>query len=187
MQNLIQYISEYNIISNELKEDIYINFELINIEKGSLLLKEGTKPHYLYFIEKGALHNYYIYNGKQISSWFYFENQFITAWSGFYMQKASFETIECLEDCILYRISYEKYQKLITKHSDFGNFARQLAEKMLVAIDEFSISWSFLSAKEKYNSLKINFPQIETRIKLGLIASFLGITQETLSRIRAEK
>ena len=102
-------------------------------------------------------------------------------------KKPSFEEIECLEDCILYQISYNNYQRLIADFPAFGNFARLLAEEMLAFLDEFSKGWSFLTAKEKYKLLLSYLPDIELRVKLGHIASFLGITQETLSRLRAQK
>jgi hypothetical protein len=57
---------------------------------------------------------------------------------------------------------------------------------MLIFLDEFNKGWSFLSAKEKYQTLLFYFPDIELRVKLGYIASFLGISQETLSRLRAK-
>lgn len=187
MQKLLEYISKRAFITPELQSRITTDFQQIETQKGDILLQEGNRARYLYFIEKGILHNYYYHDLRQVSSWFYCENQFITSWFSFYSQKPSFETIECLEDCILYRISYTDYQKLIADFSAFGNFARLLSEEILTLLDEFSKSWSFLSAKEKYQLLHRHFPQIELRVKLGLIASFLGISQETLSRIRAEK
>lgn len=186
MQNLLQKISKKAFLSSELREKIVTEFEQIETKKGEIILNKGNKANYLYFIEKGILHNYYFHDGKQVSSWFYSENQFITSWFSFYSQNSSFESIECLEDCKLYRISYTNYQKLIADFPAFGNFARLLAEEILTLLDEFSKSWSFLTAKEKYELLLTYFPQIELRVKLGLIASFLGISQETLSRIRAK-
>ncbi|OUS01077.1 hypothetical protein A9Q86_10060 [Flavobacteriales bacterium 33_180_T64] len=187
MQNLFQEISNRCFLSSELQHQIINNFELIEIVRGKKILKQGNRANNLYFIKKGVLHNYYYHDGKQISSWFYSENQFITSWHSFYAQKQSFEEIECLEDCILYQISYKNYQKLIADFPSFGNFARLLAEEMLIFLDEFSKGWSFLTAKEKYQLLLTYFPDIELRIKLGYIASFLGISQETLSRLRAKK
>lgn len=184
MQNLLQYISTRAYLSPELKERIISNFEIIETKKGDIILSDNQRARYLYFIEKGILHNYYYHDGRQISSWFYAEHFFVTAWQSFYTQKPSYEEIECLEDCVLYRISYANYQTLIADFPAFGNFARLLAEEMLAFIDEFSKAWSFLSAKEKYELLQKYFPDIELRVKLGLIASFLGISQETLSRIR---
>jgi len=184
MHSLLQEISHRCFLSPELQQRITRDFEEINAKKGEKILIQGNKANYLYFIKKGVLHNYYYHDGKKISSWFYNENQFITSWHSFYPQKPSFEEIECLENCVLFQISYKNYQKLIADFSAFGNFARLLAEEMLTFLDEFSKGWSFLSAKEKYNLLLTNFPSIELRVKLGYIASFLGISQETLSRIR---
>lgn len=187
MESLLKYIAQGAFLTPELRKAILNNFEIIHCRKGEIVLEEGSRAHYLYFIEKGILHNYYYHDGKQVSSWFYSEEQFITSWHSFYTQKSSFETIECLEDSVLYRISYENYQKLIVDYPAFGNFARLLSEKILALLDEFFKSWSFLTARQKYELLQAHFPQIELRVKLGLIASFLGISQETLSRIRAGK
>ncbi|MEC3907094.1 Crp/Fnr family transcriptional regulator [Tamlana sp. 2201CG12-4] len=186
MQNLLQEISHRCFLNPELQQSIVNSFKLKEVTKGTKLLTQGNKANSLYFIKKGILHNYYYHDGKQISSWFYAENQFVTSWHSFYIQKQSFESIECLDDCILYEISYQSYQKLIADFAAFGNFARLLAEEMLIFLDEFSKGWSFLTAKEKYQLLLSYFPGIELRVKLGYIASFLGISQETLSRLRAE-
>jgi CRP-like cAMP-binding protein len=185
MQNLIQTISEKTFISEQVKKQIEHCFEEIHTKKGDVILQQNNYAQYLYFVEQGILHNYYYHDGKQVSSWFYSEYSFVTAWNSFYTKKASFEEIECLEDCVLYRISYSNFQKLITEHPQFGNFARLLAESMLSFIDEFSKGWAFLPAKKKYEITLDLFPDIEQRVKLGLIASFLGISQETLSRIRS--
>lgn len=184
MQKLLQNISNKCFINPKLQKRISTDFELLEVKKGTKLLESGNKANYLYFVESGILHNYYYHEEKQVSSWFYIENQFNTSWFSFYSQKNSFEEIEVLEDAVLYRISYQNYQKLIADFPAFGNFARLLAEEMLSFLDEFTKAWAFLSAKEKYNLLLHYFPTIELRIKLGYIASFLGISQETLSRIR---
>lgn len=187
MQLLIQSISKRTHCSPELQEQINSRFERVETKKGEKILLEDNRANYLYFIEKGILHNYYYQDTRKITSWFYAEEQFITAWYSFYSQQPSYEEIECLEDCILYRISYTDYQQLISNFPAFNNFARLLAEEMLAFLDQFTKGWSFLSAKEKYKQLNQHFPQVELRVKLGYIASFLGISQETFSRIRSER
>lgn len=187
MELLLTYLSSKIHISDALHDRISHDFERIETHKGDILLQEDRRADYLYFIEKGVLHNFYYHEHREVTSWFYTENQFITAWSSFYTQTSSFEAIRCLEDCVLYRISYDNYQRLITEFPAFGNFARILAEEILILLDVFSKSWAFMTAKEKYDLLQQYFPEIELRVKLGLIASFLGISQETLSRIRASK
>ena len=186
MQNLIQFVGTRCYVDSELRQRLHEDFELVETSPGDILLKHDRFANQLFFIEQGLIHNYYYHDGKQVSSWFYTEYQFVTSWYSFYSQKPGFEEIECLENCTLHAISFEKYQKLIADFPSFGNFARLLAEEMLAFLDYFSKSWSFLSAKEKYDLLQKHFPHIEQRVKLGLIASFLGISQETLSRIRSK-
>ena len=185
MESLLSFISQKIHIESELLHGISNCFEQLETKKGTILLEEGKTAKYLYFIEKGILHTSYNIDGKNVSSWFYDEYQCITSWSSFFAQKASFESIECLEDCVLYRISHRNYQKRVNDFPAFSHFARQLSEEILIVIDEFSKSWAFLSAEEKYKVLLGYNPKIELRVKLGLIASFLGISQETLSRLRA--
>ncbi len=186
MQNLLQYISTRCFVNPELRQRVHHDFEKNEVPAGKILLEYNRVANKLYFVEQGLIHNYYYHDGKEVTSWFYSENQFATAWYSFYTQKSSFEEIRCLEESVLYVISYDKYQKLIADFPSYGNFARLLAEEMLSFLDYFSKSWSFLSAKEKYNLLQEYFPNIEQRVKLGQIASFLGISQETLSRIRSK-
>ena len=185
MQNLLNSIASRSGINTELEQEIKYLFEAKEYRKGDKILLEDNRANFLYYIERGLLQNYYYQDDKKVTSWFYAEDQFITAWYSFYSQKSSFEEIECLEDCVLYRISYTNYQKLINQFPAFNNFARLLAEEMMAFLDYFMKGWSFLPAKEKYRMLKDYFPDIEQRVKLGSIASFLGITQETLSRIRS--
>ena len=92
-----------------------------------------------------------------------------------------------LEDGTLLEISYEGMQDLYAQFARFERFGRVLMEEHLAFIDHFSRGYMFLSAKERYQQLLISFPDIELRVKLGQIASFLGISQETLSRIRSGK
>lgn len=187
MQQLLQEINKKCFLSPELIHRLKHDFISKEFKKGEKLLVQNNKANYLYFIDKGVLHSYYYHQDKQVSSWFYKEGYFITSWNSFYMQKPSFEEIECLEDGMVYQISYNQFQKLIVDFPAFNNFARVLAEEMLSFLDEFSKGWSFLSAKEKYSQLLYYFPDIELRVKLGFIASFLGISQETLSRLRTQK
>lgn len=184
MKNLINYIDNRSRLTPQLNDRIVKDFQCIEAKAGDILLHQDSIANKIYYIEKGIIHNYYYHKGKQITSWFYTEDHFVTAWYSFYNQKDSFEEMECLEDCTLYAISYDQYQRLISDCPNFGSFARMVAEEALSYLDYFTKSWSFLSAKEKYTLLEEHFPKIEQRVKLGQIASFLGISQETLSRIR---
>jgi len=184
MEKLIQRIAKEIRVSNSLQESIERQFMLEDVSKNTILLKEQQYCRKLYYLAEGTIRTYHFHDGKDISSWFYPEDHFFTSWFSFLKQQQSFEYIEVLEDSKIYSISYEKYQKMFEAFPEFEHFGRRLVEDQLSFIDYFSQGYLFLSAKEKYDLLLSYYPKITQRIKLGHIASFLGITQETLSRIR---
>ena len=187
MKNLLQNIISKTPISSDLQKEIENNFILEKTKPKQLLLKEHQYARKLFFLEEGTARTFYYHDEKEVTSWFYREGQFLTSWYSFYSQQQSFEHIQILEKSIVYSIDYFSYQKLIKSFPSFERFARLLAEEQTMGIDLFSKGYMFMSAKERYNLLLTTFPDIELRVKLGQIASFLGISQETLSRIRSGK
>ena len=122
-------------------------------------------------------------DGKEITTWFASENDAVTSMYSFITQKPSYETIEVLEDCILYEINYENVQLLLKKYPEFNLIGRLLTEKYYIKLEERTMSLQFQSATERYLKL-LQQPQLLQKASLGMIASYLGISQETLSRIR---
>ena len=187
MIDLIENITSRVPFDESLIAKVRENFKVETVAKNTLLLREHSFCRRIYFIEKGTVRTYYYHNQKDISSWFYQEGMFFSSWYSFIQQQPSFEYIETLEECTLHSIDYLNYQKLLNGYHDFERFGRLLAEEQTAFIDLYSKGYMFYSAKEKYQLLLDYFPDIELRVKLGHIASFLGISQATLSRIRADK
>lgn len=184
MQSLQDYIQTKIHLDADLIKALEENFVLKNFPKNTFLLKEHQYSKNLFFIASGTVRTFYYHKEKEVTSWFYREDQFFTSWYSFYTQQPSFENIQVLEDATIYSIDYFNFQKLIEANPKFERFARLLAEEQTAGIDHFSKGFLFMSAKEKYELLLSLFPDITLRVNLGYIASFLGITQETLSRIR---
>lgn len=184
MENLIKNIRTKCNVTKELEQAIREAFVLEKIPKNDYLLKEQQYCRKLYYLEEGTIRSFYYDKGKDVTSWFYHEDQFFTSWYAFYSQQPGFEYIEALDDCTVYSIDYFKFQKLFETHPRFERFGRILAEEQSAFVDLFSKGYMFMTAKEKYDLLHEMFPDVSLRVNLGHIASFLGITQETLSRIR---
>ena len=184
MEKLLEHIRGKAPVSEELKAGIEESFQKRNYSKNESLVKEQKYVRKLFFVEEGTLRTYYHHEDRDVTTWIYKENQFLTSWYGFYNQSISYESIEALEDCTVYWIAYEQYINLIDQYSEFERFARLLAEEQLAFIDHYSQGYMFKTAKEKYDLLIAYFPDVTLRVKLGHIASLLGISQETLSRIR---
>jgi len=188
MEDLLRHLRLKSEVTTDLEEAIRSTFKTEHIQKKVVFEKAQQVCRKLYFISTGCLRTYYYAKGdKQVSSWFYTEKQFVTSWSSFYGNQVSFEYLETLEECELYSIDVTDFQNLIRKHPTFERFARLLVEEQMVFLDTYFKGYMFLSAKERYELLLSYFPAIELRVGLGQIASFLGISIETLSRIRSKK
>lgn len=188
MKNLLDNISSKIHLSEELKERIVNLFEKQVLEPKQYLMQAGQNCKKIYFLEKGIIRTFYHDdNGKDISSWFYKEDQFFTSWYSLYYKVASFEFIQSLSDAEVYAIDYNDYEQLMKEFPEFERFGRLLSQEHLAFLDYYFKGYLFMSAKEKYQLLIDYFPDIELHVKLGDIASYLGISQETFSRIRNQK
>ncbi len=185
MTSLFDSIQKRINLTDELKKEIEFFFNREEIKNKEEILREGQYCKKLYFLESGTVRTYYFHQDKEVSSWFYKEGLYFTSWYSFYTSNAGYESIDVLEDSVVYSITHDNFIKLINKSQEFERFARLLAEEQIAYTDQFFKGFMFYSAKEKYQLLLAYFPDIELKVKLGYIASFLGISRETLSRIRA--
>lgn len=159
-----------------------------NKSKGDLLIKVGEVHQSVYFVKSGALRSYYINkDGKEVTYWFGFEGDVVASLGNFVNSTPSRENIEFLEDSTVLKISRPKLLELFDTHLELANFGRKIAEKALLEMEEQILLTQFTDAKNRYLKLIEKFPHILQRVKLGHISSYLGITQVTLSRIRAER
>lgn len=184
MSTFLGYIKTYTQVSAELAEDLQHLVERDQFPKGHILLNEGRICYRLFFLKRGTARTFYYQDGKDITSWIYPEQIPFTAWSSFLSGRPSFEYIEILEDAEVDSISVDQLEFLYEKYPKFERFGRKLVEEQLLFLDQFSKGYLFMTAREKYDLLQSFFPDVTLRVNLGHIASFLGVSQETLSRIR---
>jgi CRP-like cAMP-binding protein len=184
MQNLFSHIRQYCHLDNESLESLGAVLKPLELEKGSFLITGGKICQHVYFLEKGCLRGYYNVDSREITYWFAFENNFVTSLLSFVTQKPGMENIQLLEDCKLWSITYADLQELYSKHADISRLGRIMNERYYVMLEERFVSNHFKEARERYENLLANAPHIIQRVPLGFIASYLGMTQETLSRIR---
>ena len=146
----------------------------------------GDVCQHIYFMKKGFARGFFNQDGKDITLWFAVENDIATSLYSIVTQKPSFENIEILENSILYAISHDNLQHLYHQYPEFNLIGRRFVEKYYVELMARTMSLQFQTAKERYQQLLTHQPQLLQRASLGYIASYLGISQETLSRIRAK-
>ena len=185
-EELLNAIGEnYSPLSIECQEELLDKITLLKIEKGEIIVREGQFSDKAYFILHGCARAYYLKEGKDISDWFAFENEFISSIVSFFGKEPSPHYIELLQDSLIIEISRETIEKLSDKYHDFERLIRIVVTKTMLSQRERISSILFHTAKERYEHIMQIRPDITNRIPLTHIASYLGITLETLSRIRS--
>jgi len=182
--SLIDEISKLNKLSAEAITFIDSKIEHLKIKKGTQLLRNGENCNYFYFVNKGILRSYYFQEDKEITNWFALENDFATSIYSFISRNQAYECIEALEDTELEMLSNSSLQEIYNTFPETERTGRLIIENYYINLEERVVSIQFKTAKERYDRLISRYPQIILRAPMGTIASYLGITQETLSRIR---
>jgi CRP-like cAMP-binding protein len=185
MQQLLSHISAYHRLSAEAETALQECFAEITLNRNEMLLTQGNVCRHLYFLDKGAIRGFYNLDGKEITHWFGFEKDFVTSFHSFITGEPAVENLQLMEGCTLWAISKETLTGLFNAHHDIERLVRIAYEKYYIRLEERYVNAQFKSAKERYEELVEQSPHILERVPLGFIASYLGISQETLSRIRS--
>lgn len=180
-------INQYSVISDETFLELEKHFQILTLPKGHQLVKEGQYSDKLFLILKGSAKAFYLKDGKTITDWFAFENDFICAINSYFLFIPSPHYIELLEESTLLLLHRDNMLKLCDQFHEIERLARISITKTMLQIQQRIVALQFETASQRYQNLTSIYPDIELRVPLGDIASFLGITQETLSRIRAPK
>ncbi len=179
--------NKYSPLTYECKQELIDLVKILRLKKATILVREGTYSDKTYYIIEGCARAYYLKDGKDISDWFACENEFISSIVSFFTNKPSPHFIELLEDSVLIEFSREQIEMLSDKYHDFEHLIRVVVTKTMLSQQKRIASSQFQSAEQKYENILATHPNITNRIPLTHIASYLGITLETLSRIRNPK
>src|SRR5690606_40114066 len=158
--------------------------DVCSSDLGEFFLKEGQINSSLFVMKQGLVRAFFKKEDKEINTWFGMENELIGSILPLYSQQPSFENIQFLEDSIIYSISSENLNEIYKLHPAFNLIGRKIAEQLCEVLEERIISFHTKNTDERYKALVSKHPDLLQRVNLGHIASYLGITQETLSRIR---
>lgn len=184
MTELLNVISSFQILDFETEQAISKYFVEEKFKKDEFIVQEGKTCQKVYFIKSGTVRRFCFEGGAEVTKWIYTDNQFITSLSSFFEQKPSFENFQASEETILYSLSYRDEQILL-EYPLFSKFHIKQLRLYLSKINEFHHLFRVMNAQEKYLFLINSFPQVIIKSKLKHVASLIGVSQETLSRIRA--
>ena len=187
MKQILNTLNKYERLSEESKDLLVKMLEPVNIEKGHELIPELHVSPYIFFIEKGALKNHFIdENGNKNVVWFGFEGDMCFSLSAYFDIPYYHECIEAIEDSFLFRAKIKRFRELYKTSIEWSNWGRRLAEHHLVKLYYEMDEHRPMTAKERYLNLIENNPNIQERVPLKDIASYLGVSPVTISRFRKE-
>lgn len=159
--------------------------ETKELSKGEIYLSEGETDKYIAYVEKGLMRQFYYKNGRDITEHFTVEGKIIFCTHSLFHQVATQLMAEALEPSILYRMPYKKLLELGDTYPEILHFVRKMLEFCLVLSQEKADSWRFETARERYERFFKDFPEAAKRASVNHIASYLLMTPESLSRVRA--
>ncbi len=159
-------------------------FETKKFKKKSILLDIGEVSNEVFYLVKGCIRLYCEKNGEDLSTYFFTENMFAGSYDSFLSRKPSKVAIETLEECEVLILTHEAQEKLYKVFPKMNEFIRKALEHRFVLLHDLFISYLINSPEERYLMLQRDRPELLQRIPQHQIASFLGITRVSLSRIR---
>lgn len=188
IEEILNQVGEiYSPLTPECQRAFIANSKLTTFKKGDTVVREGQFSKKAYLIIEGCARAYYLKDGKDISDWFTFENQFMASIVSFFSNQPSPHYIEFVEESTVLEFSKETLDLLSNKFHDFERFISTVVIETMLGLCERLHTIQFSKADERYQNLISIYPDITQRIPLTHIASYLGITLETLSRIRSPK
>lgn len=160
-------------------------FERREIHKGEMLLKEGEIAKDIIFLESGILRQFYYKEGRDVTEHFACGGQGIMCIVSLFTKTGTELMVEALENGVIYLIPYSELIKLSEQYSLLAIFLRKMFESSLILSQEKADSWRFEKAKERYNRFLKEYPEVAKYAPVNHIASYLLMTPESLSRVRA--
>lgn len=186
-EQLITYIQNKISVTDEEMETILSYFRPIKLKKNELLLTNGQSSQRTFFVADGCLRIFFINEeGQESTRYFAFENQFATALVSFITSEPSEEFIQAVEDTEVYYITHKDFYHLLEIIPKWEKFYRIYLEIAYVTNTKRLMSFLMQDALEKYRQLLAENPIIVRRLSNKMVASYLNISQETLSRLKSK-
>jgi CRP-like cAMP-binding protein len=182
---VIDAFSRVHPLSTKTREDFASIIHFQSLPKNSLLLDFGKKATTLFFIQKGLARAYYNRDGLEITYYFAIDGQFIGAVPSLFDGSPSLSAIQLIEQTDLYFCSNQDFEDCCALHHDLERAARKLSALIILRGQEDRENLRFYTARERYLMVEKRHPGISNRCPLKYIASYIGTSQVSLSRIRA--
>ncbi len=181
---MFDYFEKHILLSHISKEMILKTVEIVKFKKNTIVINEGEKNENMYIIKVGLVKGYYFNNGEYQITTIWKENDAFGDVLTYISGSPATKSYITIEDVEAYKIDIKKFRALFDINHEICNLGRLLVEQYIVRTELFRKAIINTTAKEKYDFLLDQYPEIYKRCKLKDIASLLGICPETISRVR---
>ncbi|WP_316570880.1 Crp/Fnr family transcriptional regulator [Neobacillus sp. YIM B06451] len=182
---LYKYMSRWTSLNKEDQQAIVDEIRVEEFKKGTVLFKQGDAPTKCYFILKGCVRQYSIdEEGREVTSNFYTEEQAIAIFNHHKPDKSSDYTYTCIEDSVMVVGDLDMEKDMYDKHPQLERMTRRMIEENFSQVQEEFATFIASSPEERFKTLQMKRPSLIDRVPQHQLASYLGITPESLSRIK---
>lgn len=185
--NIVKGLRRYYPVTDSSIEELVLHLNELHYPKNHLLTQIGVKDNYIYFIEKGCARTFFFTGKTEVTNWFSMEGDITFSSTSLYHGLPALESVQLLEDSLIYKMPIKTLNKLYETNIDIANWSRVIHQEALLKMQNLRLDRLSLSAKERYERFIIENPGLSGRVNLGFIASYLGMTQQHLSILRAEE
>lgn len=187
MDTLMHYLESIHPLSDGLKAYLLKNLKQRQIKKKDYLLKAGHVSRHVCFILNGLLRCFYVKSDIEVSSWFMKEGDVVFSIESFYTQTPSYESIQALEDTFIFYIDYEELQYIYKEFPEFNFIGRELTIYYHKLWGQQLYSIRMCTGMERYQWLLENHAELLKRVPAKYLASYLDISEFTLSKIKGQR
>ncbi len=181
-----EILERFHPLPPHSREALKAHISETSVPKGHTLIRAGRVEKTLYFIRSGIVRAYSDADRGDVTFWFGKEGDVVISMKSYVSGQPGYEHVETLEPCDLYQMKAQGLETLFESDIHVANWGRKLIGQELIKTEERLISMQFKNAQERYLDLMQAAPDLLQRVQLCHIASYLGITQVSLSRIRAD-
>lgn len=184
---LSEILTRINPLPPEAIKKIAEKIEAVEMKKGSMLVEADKVCRDVFFVAEGIVRAYCYAKGRDITFWIGEEGTVALSMQSYINGKPGYESIVAIEDCMLYKISIDNLHELYLHDIHIANWGRVFAEKEVLRAEKALIPQLFTTGSERYERLLREQPHLLNRIPLEYLASYLGVTPVSLSRIRSNR
>jgi CRP-like cAMP-binding protein len=186
IEMLIEKMNSLSPMSKPLVKRLKGMGKTASYKAGEFLLEDGEVCTRACLIVKGLTRSFYFNDGIEITSRFMLEGDIVTSWMSYYTQSPSIEHIQAFEDTDVAFLDYADVKKLLVEYPEFNKNVRCQVEYAFFRSEQRTQMLRYHKAEEKYKLFLQYHPTLQNRVSQKHIATYLGITEETLSRIRSK-